>query len=170
MSGLILVLSLAFCFSSGILGSAFTMPAIPGWYASVRKPSWTPPSWLFGPVWSVLYAMMGTAAWLVWRRVGFSGSPVAFWAFGVQLALNAAWSIVFFGMRRPMAAFVEIVCLWGAIVWTIVAFRQVDIVASMLLVPYLVWVTFAAVLTYAIARLNEPLRARRLPGSDAKRV
>ena len=149
-----LALSLALCFASGAIGSMVTLPAIPGWYASLRKPAWTPPSWLFGPVWSILYAMMGTAAWLVWRRAGLFGSPNAFAAFGVQLALNTAWSFIFFGMRRPMTAFIEIVCLLAAIVWTIVAFANVDALAAVLLAPYLAWVTFAAALTYAIARRN----------------
>ncbi len=151
---MVLVLSILACFAAGIIGSAFTMPAIPTWYASLRKPAWTPPPWLFGPVWSALYVMMGVAVWLVWRRVGFSGDGVAFIAFGVQLVLNAAWSVIFFGMRRPMAAFVEIIALWLAIACTIVLFGQVDMLAASLLVPYLAWVTFAAALNHAIARQN----------------
>ena len=154
MSAFVLVLSLLLCFSAAMIGSAFTKPAIPGWYASLQKPVWTPPSWLFGPVWSVLYAMMGVAVWLVWRRVGFSGAPLAFVTFGVQLALNTAWSVIFFGMRRPTAGFVEIMCLLVAIACTIVFFAQVDPVAAALLVPYLAWVTFAAALNHAIARRN----------------
>jgi len=154
MSAFVLALSLLTCFAAGAIGSVFTMPAISGWYASLCRPAWTPPSWLFGPVWSVLYAMMGVAVWLVWRRVGFSGAPFAFVAFGVQLALNAAWSAIFFGMRRPMAAFIEILFLWVAIACTIVSFAHVDMLAAALLLPYLAWVTFAAALNHAVARQN----------------
>jgi len=154
MSAFALALSLLTCFAAGLIGSAFTVPAIPGWYASLRKPAWTPPSWLFGPVWSVLYATMGVAVWLVWRRVGFPGAPLAFVAFGVQLALNTAWSAIFFGLRRPMAAFVEIMFLWIAIACTITLFAPIDLFAAALLMPYLAWVTFAAALNHAIARRN----------------
>lgn len=154
MSIVALALSLLACFSAGMIGAAFTVPAIPGWYASLHKPAWTPPSWLFGPVWSVLYVMMGTSVWLVWERVGPAGAPLAFVAFGAQLVLNAGWSVIFFGMRRPMAAFVDILCLWAAIACTIWLFAQVDMVAAALLMPYLAWVTFAAALNYVIARQN----------------
>jgi len=109
---------------------------------------------LFGPVWSVLYLAMAVAGWMVWRREGFSGAAAPLAVFGVQLALNVLWSGVFFGLRLPGVAFVEILALWAAILATILLFRRVSTPAALLLVPYLAWVTFAAVLNFEIWRLN----------------
>jgi translocator protein len=132
-------------------GSQFAPGA---WYQALEKPAWTPPSWLFGPVWTVLYAMMGVAAWMVWRERGFSGAPTALGLFLLQLVLNAAWSWLFFGLQRPDLAAAEILILWAAIAATIVASWRVRPLAGWLLVPYLLWVSFAAALNVAIWRLN----------------
>jgi tryptophan-rich sensory protein len=139
------------CFAAAAFGGLFA----PGeWYASLKKPAWNPPSWVFGPVWTVLYTMMAVAAWLVWRRGGFAaqGRPLA--VFLVQLGLNAAWTPLFFGLRRPDLALAEIVLLWLAIAGTLAAFGRVNRAAAWLLAPYLAWVTFATALNYALWRLN----------------
>ncbi len=142
------------CLAVGGIGSLWTMQAIPEWYAGLRKPSWTPPAGVFGPVWTLLYITMGIAAWLVWRKEGWAGAVVPLALFAVQLALNLAWSGIFFGLRQPGWAFLEIVLLWGAIVATMVAFFRVVPAAGWLLAPYLLWVTFAAALNFAVWSLN----------------
>jgi tryptophan-rich sensory protein len=141
----------ALSFTAAAIGGFF----LPGeWYASLRKPTWNPPNWIFGPVWTALYAIMGFAAWLVWRRGGFAGNRLALSIFLTQLFLNALWSPLFFGLHRPALAFGEIVLLWLAVLSTVVAFWRTQPLASMLLVPYLAWVTFASALNFAIWRLN----------------
>lgn len=125
-----------------------------GWYTGLRKPAWTPPGWLFGPVWMLLYAMMGVAAWLVWREGGWKRQGRALGLFLLQWVLNALWTPLFFGLHLPGPAFAEIVLLWMAIVATVVAFARVRTTAAVLLVPYLIWVTFAAGLNFALWRLN----------------
>jgi benzodiazapine receptor len=133
--------------------AAFGAQFTPGpWYEALAKPAWNPPNWVFAPVWSVLYAMMGVAAWLVWCRAGQFGWPIVLWF--CQLALNAAWSWLFFGLERPGLAALEIVLLLAAIVATTVAFFRVRLLAGSLLVPYGAWVAFAAVLNVSIWRLN----------------
>jgi benzodiazapine receptor len=124
------------------------------WYDALRKPQFQPPKSVFGPVWTVLYAAMGVAAWRVWRRAGWGGARGALTLFLAQLALNVAWSWLFFAWRRPDLASVEIVVLWLAILATLLAFRRVDRPAAWLLAPYLAWVTFATALTIALWRLN----------------
>jgi translocator protein len=124
------------------------------WYLALNKPSWHPPAWVFGPVWSTLYVLMAVSAWLVWREGGFARQGRPLTLFLVQLVLNAAWSPLFFGLQRPGVAFVEIIILWLAIAATIVAFRRVHRVAAWLLVPYLAWVSFAAFLNGTLWRLN----------------
>ncbi len=140
---------------AGIIGSAFTVPAIPAWYATLNKPALNPPSWIFGPVWTTLYALMGIAAFLVWRK-GWDRSDVrrALSAFGIQLILNALWSITFFGLHSPAWAFINIVVLWLAIVWTMILFYKISTPAMWLLVPYILWVSFAAYLNISIWMLN----------------
>lgn len=139
------------CFAAPAVGTWAT----PGeWYAALNKPSWNPPGWVFGPVWSALYTMMAVAAWLVWRRGGFAAQRRALVPFFAQLALNAAWTPLFFGLHRPDLAFAEILLLWLAIAWTIVAFWRVHRVAAGLLCPYLAWVSFAAALNGTLWRLN----------------
>ena len=142
---------LVLCFSATSLG-AFFMPG--EWYTMLKKPSWNPPAWIFGPVWSSLYTMMAVAAWLVWKRGGFAAQRRPLRLFLVQLALNGAWSPLFFGLHWPGVAFAEILLLWLAIVTTLTAFRPVSRVAAWLLAPYLAWVTFAAVLNFMLYRLN----------------
>jgi tryptophan-rich sensory protein len=142
---------LILCFAVAGVGSLVTTPSIPHWYAALAKPSWTPPSWVFGPVWSALYLSMAVAAWLVWRQ-GDAAVPMTM--FGIQLLFNAAWSWLFFGLHDPCAAFVDIVLLWMAIIATTVAFWRHSTLAAILFVPYLAWVSFAAVLNFAVWRLN----------------
>ena len=120
-------------------------------YASLQQPSWAPPSWLFGPVWSALYALIAVAGWLVWRRVGFSP---ALWAWTAQLVLNAIWTPLFFGAGQYGLAFAEIVLMWLAIGVTVVLFARVSRVATALMLPYWAWVTFAAALNLSIWQLN----------------
>jgi tryptophan-rich sensory protein len=142
---------LALCFSAALLGAEFT----PGeWYAALKKPAWNPPGWIFGPVWTALYTMMAVAAWLVWQRGGFASQHRPLTLFLVQLALNAAWTPLFFGLHLPGLAFAEITVLWLAIAATLTSFRGVSHAASWLFAPYLAWVSFAAALNFALWRLN----------------
>jgi translocator protein len=139
------------CFAAATLGGVF----MPGdWYASLKKPSWNPPGWIFGPVWTALYAMMAVAAWLVWRRGGFRVQQRALGLFLGQLVLNAAWTPLFFGAHQPGLAFAEIILLWLAIAATLAAFRPISCTAAWLLAPYLAWVSFAAFLNFTLWRLN----------------
>jgi tryptophan-rich sensory protein len=142
---------LAASMAAGVIGSRFTPGA---WYADLAKPAWTPPNAVFGPVWTALYVLMGVAAWLVWRRGGFSGAPVALGLFLAQLVLNALWSVLFFGLHLPGAAFAEILVLWAAILATTILFWRVQPAAGALLLPYLLWVGFAAALNLQLWRLN----------------
>lgn len=142
---------LLLCAAVASMGALF----MPGeWYAALRKPAWNPPNWIFGPVWTALYAMMAVAAWLVWRQGGFGRQRRALGLFFAQLALNAIWTPLFFGLHRPGLAFVEILALWLAIAWTLGAFWRVRRAAAWLLVPYLAWVSFAAVLNGTLWSLN----------------
>lgn len=124
------------------------------WYEQLRQPPWNPPDWLFGPVWSVLYTLMAIAAWLVWKQKGFAMAQLALTLFIVQLLLNGAWSIIFFGLQAPGWAFAEIVVLWTAILATILAFWKENRLAAYLMIPYLLWVTYAAALNASIWQLN----------------
>jgi translocator protein len=142
----------AVSFSASVVGGLATDPS---WYLDLERPGWAPPPWLFGPVWTVLYALMGVAAWLVWKNHRFSGARLALSLFLVQLVLNAAWSWLFFGLREPGLAFAEILILWAFILATVAAFRPKHGLAAVLLIPYLAWVTYAAVLNYALWRLNQ---------------
>ena len=126
-------------------------------YRELVRPSWAPPGWLFGPVWSVLYLLMGVAAWLVWRARGFAGARSALLLFVVQLAANALWTWLFFVLRHGGLAFAEILVLWALILVTIGLFWRVSRAAATLLLPYLAWVSFASVLTLATWRLNPEL-------------
>lgn len=142
---------LAACFVAASTGAYFK----PGdWYAGLAKPSWNPPNWLFPPAWAVLYVSMAVAAWLVWRQAGFAGAPLALGLWFVQLALNAAWSWIFFGARRMDLALAELVVFWLAIVATIFAFAPVHQGAAWLMVPYVSWVSFAGWLNFTLLRLN----------------
>lgn len=149
-----LAVFLALSFAASAIGGLFTYPAIPGWYQSLEKPSWTPPEAVFGPVWTALYILMAVAAWLVWKRGGWTAQrgPLTLW--GVQLVLNSLWSILFFGMRNPALGLMEIVILWLAILATLIAFWKVSRLAGGLLIPYLAWVSYASALNFSIFRLN----------------
>ena len=125
-----------------------------GWYVSLHKPWWNPPGWLFGPAWTLLYVLMAVAAWLVWREGGWKAQGRALGLFLVQWLLNKLWTPLFFGLHRPDLAFAEIILLWLAIAATLAAFWRVRKIAGVLLVPYLAWVSFAAVLNFTIWRMN----------------
>jgi tryptophan-rich sensory protein len=149
-----LVVFLVLCFAAAGIGGAVTTPKIATWYAALTKPSWTPPNWIFGPVWSALYFCMAIAAWLVWRQGGVSNATLPLTLFGFQLVLNVYWSCIFFGQENPCLAFVEVLLLWLAIAATMIEFWQRSRIAGILFVPYLVWVSFASVLNFTIWRLN----------------
>lgn len=149
-----LLLFILMSLAAGLIGSVFTGPSVATWYPGLIKPFGTPPAWVFAPVWTSLYVLMGSAAWLVWRRAGWSGAPAALGLFVTQLALNAAWSLIFFGLRMPALALLEIVLLLAVIVATALSFRRFSRLASWLMLPYMAWVMFAAWLNFGIWRLN----------------
>ena len=149
-----LVAWLVLCFAASGIGASVTIPEIDGWYATLTKPSFNPPNWIFSPVWSVLFLMMAVAAWLVWRRFGFKRAPAAMTVFLIQLIANVMWSILFFGMQSPSMAFFWICVLWSLIVSTIMLFWKKSSLAGAILLPYLGWVTFAGLLNFWIWRLN----------------
>jgi tryptophan-rich sensory protein len=143
------------CESAGVVGAIFTARSVKIWYPTLVKPWFNPPSWVFGPAWTLLYLLMGIALYLVWQLPERSPArQAAFALFFLQLAFNAAWSFIFFGMREPFLAFLEISLLWLLIAATIAFFWRVSVPAASLLIPYLLWVTFAALLNFAIWRLN----------------
>jgi len=150
-----IIVAIVVCELAGIIGSLFTTPSIPGWYAGLVKPSFNPPAWVFAPVWTTLYAMMGLAAWLVYEK-GLKRPEVkkALAVFAAQLVLNTLWSIVFFGAHQLLGAVIVIVLLWAMILWTILLFRKISRPAAWLLVPYILWVSFASVLNVTIWVLN----------------
>lgn len=140
-------------FIAAAIGGAASVNA-GSFYTRLVLPQWAPPPWVFGPVWTVLYALMGVAAWLVWRADGFRAARGALTLYVVQLALNALWSWLFFGWHRGALAFADIVLLWVLIVVTLIAFWRVRALAGALLIPYLLWVSFALALNYAVWQLN----------------
>jgi len=149
------ILCLVVTFSAAFIGSYFTRSAISGWYANLNKPFFTPPDWLFGPVWTGLYILMAVSAFLVWQK-GFAHPAVkmALALYLLQLVLNLLWTPIFFGLKMPFIAFIEIVFLYIAIIFTILAFARVSIFAALLLIPYILWTTFAAILNLSIWLLN----------------
>ena len=147
-----LVVFLAACYLVASIGGFVTAPAISGWYATLPRLSWTPPNWVFGPVWTLLYTLMAIAAWLVWRRAGVTAVAVPLTLFAVQLALNLAWTLLFFGLHRVGLAFLDIVLLWLAILATLIMCWRVTPVAGWLLLPYLLWVSYASTLNFGIWR------------------
>lgn len=149
------VVCLALTFSAAFLGSLFTRNAISDWYANLNKPFFTPPDWLFGPVWTVLYLLMALSAFLVWQKgLDSPAVRIALALYLLQLILNGLWTPLFFGLRMPLVAFIEILLLWTAIVFTIIASARVSMPAALLLLPYIVWTSFAAVLNFSIWLLN----------------
>jgi tryptophan-rich sensory protein len=155
-----LIIAIVVSEMAGIIGSVFTTPSVAGWYAGLVKPALNPPSWVFGPVWTTLFALMGISAFLVWSSYAQASADKKKWVrvalilFGVQLVLNTLWSIIFFGLHSPGSALVEIVFLWLAILATIIAFAGISKPAAWLLAPYILWVSFAMYLNYAIWALN----------------
>lgn len=139
---------------AGIVGSVFTAPAIKTWYPTLIKPSFNPPNYLFGPVWTILFALMGIALYLVWQAKKGKKKAEALKIFWLQLGLNIAWSVLFFGLHSPLWAFIDILGLWLAIFVSIKKFMRLSPNAAYLLTPYLAWVSFAALLNFAIVRLN----------------
>ena len=144
--------SIVLCEGAGIVGSVFTISAIPGWYAALQKPWFTPPNWVFAPVWLTLYLLMGATLYLLWARWPRSTAAVA--AFGIQLGLNIAWSAVFFGAHELFYGFVVIAALWLAILVTAAFSFRISRTAAALLIPYILWVTVASALNYSVWVLN----------------
>ncbi len=142
------------CFAAAAVGGSLTASSVGGWYQTLAKPALNPPDWVFGPVWTTLYAMMAVAAWLVWRRGGWRAQRGPLVLFFIHLAINVAWSGVFFGLQSPGGGLAVIVLLWLAIVATAAVFWRQSRAAALLLMPYLVWVSFASYLNFAIWRLN----------------
>lgn len=143
-----LVLSIAICEGAGIIGSVFTFSAIPNWYITLNKPAFNPPNYLFGPVWTTLYFLMGISLYLIWEK---RHSLRLFW---IHLFFNASWSIVFFGLRNPLLGLINILILWVLIVLVLYKFWKIDKTAGLLMLPYLAWVSFATYLNYSIWILN----------------
>jgi len=146
-----LIISIVICQLAGILGALFTRTGTGSWYASIVKPSFNPPGWVFGPAWITLYTLMGISLYIIWN---IGGNKAAIAIFAVQLFLNAIWTPLFFGLNMPWIAFAEIVVLWIAILVTIINFYPISHAAAYLLVPYVLWVTFASILNATIAILN----------------
>lgn len=153
-SSLTLLGLIALSFAVAGLGGWATSSSVTSWYPTLAKPAWNPPAWLFGPVWTLLYVLMAVAAWLVWKCRPAPGVGAALRVYFGQLGLNLVWSVIFFGMRQPGLAVAEITLLWLAIAGTIILFRRHSKAAAWLMVPYLAWVTFAAVLNFTIWQLN----------------
>jgi benzodiazapine receptor len=150
-----LILSILICQAAGFIGSIFTSRSIPTWYASLKRPAFAPPNRVFAPVWTTLFVLMGISLYLVWRMLS-SGQKVstALILFASQLVLNMLWTALFFGLKSPFAAFIEIVVLWIAILLTIIVFFRASSIAAVLLIPYILWVSFAAVLNFFFWKLN----------------
>lgn len=150
-----LVVSISLCLFVGFTGSLVTSPSIATWYTTLQKPFFNPPNWIFAPVWTLLYILMGTAAYLVWKK-GLKKKGVAFALklFLLQLALNFLWSLLFFGFHSPLLAFLDICILWILLFLTIITFWKLSKPAAYLLVPYIAWASFASILNLFIVRLN----------------
>ncbi len=146
-----LMLAIIICEVAGAIGGIFTSNSVSNWYPTLIKPWFNPPAWLFGPVWTILYALMGITLYLLWES---KKNRMALRFFWIQLILNVLWSILFFGLKKPSLAFIGIVLLWGMILATIIYSKKVNKTASYLLVPYLIWVSFASILNLAIVVLN----------------
>ena len=150
-----LVIAIVICNLAGFIGSFFTVTSAGSWYSSIQKPVFNPPNWVFAPVWTLLFILMGISLYFIWEA-GLKKKkvkiPLVF--FGIQLILNMLWSVFFFGLQNPLLAFIEIVILWIFILLTIIRFFKVSRTAAYLLVPYILWVGFAAVLNFSIFLLN----------------
>jgi benzodiazapine receptor len=151
---LALIFFLFITFLAAFVGNYFTMPSIPTWYASLNKPSFSPPNWLFGPAWTVLYILMTVSAFLIWQKRENPQTKKALTFYFIQLTLNTLWSIIFFGWHNLGLAFAEIVFLWFFILLTLINFYKVKKLTGILFIPYILWVSFAAILNFAIWQLN----------------
>ena len=153
---ILLVASIIICLLAGVIGSFFTATGPDSWYAGIQKPVFNPPNWIFGPVWTVLFILMGVSLFMVWSQ-GTSNPLVrhALLLFGAQLVLNIIWSALFFGLESPLFAFLEILVLWVVILLVIISFFKVSKPAAYLLLPYIAWVSFAAILNFAILIINK---------------
>lgn len=150
-----LIVSIVACQCAGIVGSIFTTSAIPTWYTALQKPPFAPPNWLFAPAWVTLYLLMGISAFLIWRTgVENRETRITLMVFLVQLILNALWSIAFFGLQSPLYGLIVIIALWIAILVTMLKFFRISTIAGALMLPYILWVTFATVLNTSIFMLN----------------
>ncbi|UCE42339.1 MAG: tryptophan-rich sensory protein [Candidatus Aminicenantes bacterium] len=149
-----LIASLVICQLAGFIGSVFTTPAISGWYASLEKPTFNPPNWIFSPVWIFLYLLMGMTLYILWQNLPKTEAKIALWFFAFQLVLNIFWSVIFFGLKLPMVAFIEIIILWIFILLTMIKSSRVSKASVYLLLPYILWVNFAAILNFFLWRLN----------------
>lgn len=150
-----IIVAVLVCGGAGLIGSVFTSKSVDSWYADLQKPDFNPPDYVFAPVWTALYLLMGISAALVWYKgLNTKGVRTALLVFLLQLILNAIWSMIFFGLRSPGAAFFELVLLWLAVLATLILFYRISVCAGLLLVPYILWISFAAVLNYSIWRLN----------------
>lgn len=147
-----LIVSVIICQSAGIIGSFFTMDGVRNWLPTLIKPSFNPPNWIFGPVWTLLFLLMGIALYLIWEKRATTKSLAIF---GLQLIFNIVWSLLFFYLRNPLAAFIEVIVLWILILLTIIEFYKISKTASYLLIPYLLWVSFASVLNFTLYSLNK---------------
>jgi translocator protein len=151
---LVLIFLLFLPQAAGLIGAYFTLPAISSWYQFLNRPSWSPPNWLFGPAWTTLYFLMGAASFLIWQKRKEPEAKKALMVYFVHLPLNTLWSIIFFGLRNPLWAFIEIIALWGLILYLTISFYKLKRVAGCLFLPYLLWVSFASILNLAIVLLN----------------
>jgi benzodiazapine receptor len=154
-----LVISILACFAAGGIGSIFTFKVIPIWYAGLKKPRYTPPNWVFGPIWTTLYILIGISVFLVWQKgLATDGVMLAFTLFWIQLAFNALWSVIFFGMKSKGGGVIIIIVLWLLILATIITSFQVSGWAVALLIPYIVWVSIASYLNIGVWLLNKPAK------------
>jgi len=151
-----LILCILIAQTAGVLGSLATVPSIPGWYASLNKPPLNPPNWVFGPVWLLLFCLIGVSLYLIVQTSSAEkeAKTQAYIFFGLQLILNTAWSLLFFGLKNPPLAMAEILILWGAILSTLIRFWQINKLAGKLFIPYLLWVSFAAYLNFGVMLAN----------------
>lgn len=149
-----LIIFILICLFAEVVGSYLTFTSVKDWYPTVAKPSWTPPSWLFGPVWTTLYILMGISAWMVWKEGGFQQNPFALGIFFIQLAINVLWSGFFFGLQGIGLALINIVILWVLIIAMVITFWQTKQMAGVLNIPYWLWVSYATALNFQIWRMN----------------
>ncbi len=147
-----LLISLVIVFLAAAIGSLFTSNSISGWYSTLVKPSFSPPNWVFGPVWTTLYILIAISLYLVWNKNKLKS--VALYSFSLQLLLNVFWSTIFFGLHSPVYAFICIILLWLSVIWNMLEFYKISKISAYLLVPYLLWVSFATILNYYVVVLN----------------